>query len=289
VKVSFYGVRGSIPTSSYGKWSKFGGNTSCVHLHATGADVAFDAGTGIKYLGDALVDTDAGREGNTLAVFVSHFHWDHIQGFPFFRPAFDSSRRIILASGKPGLREALTVQQWDDFFPVPLDQMGASMEFLHLATKTPHTIGPLTVSCIATNHPGGAYSYRVEADGHSVVYLSDSELWPVENVDVDLYRRHCDGADMVILDAHFAPAELEATRGWGHSSIISFMELLEGCRIKQVVMYHYSPEYDDSRVEEILVEALKRKAQDPSRFPFDIVAAREGMTIDIGKPVRVKA
>jgi phosphoribosyl 1,2-cyclic phosphodiesterase len=274
-------VRGSIPTSAYGKWSRFGGNTSCVYLETERADAVFDAGTGIKYLGDDLLKTDAGRHDRTLAVFISHFHWDHIQGFPFFRPAFDATRTITLASGKPGIEQALSVQQWDDFFPVPLHEMGARLTFRHTPPGPVHTIGPLKVSVLPTHHPGGAYSYRVDADGRSVVYLTDAELWPREKVDVEQYRRHCEGADLVILDAHFAPSELEATRGWGHSSIVSFMELLEGVDIGKVAMYHYSPEYDDARVEAILDDAVAMQQAHPERFPFEIVASREGLCIEV--------
>ena len=279
MKLKFYGTRGSIPVCDPG-FQQFGGNTTCLQITFTDTNriVIIDAGTGLRNLGRDL--RAIGHKQEQIVIALSHFHWDHIQGFPFFAPAYDSKQKItLLTLGRDrtttDLRQIFEVQMQAEYFPVQLDQMGAVFEFLQIADASQHFTAINGVETVVTaqrhNHPGGAYSFRIERNGKVLVVCTDVEHG--EQIDprlVELAR----GADLLVHDAQYTAEELQKRRGWGHSSFDQAMQLAEMAGVKRLALTHHDPEHDDEfllRIEKLCQE----------RCP-NAVLAREGMEIAIG-------
>ena len=279
MKLKFYGTRGSIPVCDPG-FQQFGGNTTCLQITLTDTNriVIIDAGTGLRNLGRDL--RAIGHKQEQIVIAFSHFHWDHIQGFPFFAPAYDSKQKItLLTLGRDrtttDLRQIFEVQMQAEYFPVQLDQMGAVFEFLQIADASRHFSAINGVETVVTaqrhNHPGGAYSFRIERNGKVLVVCTDVEHG--EQIDprlVELAR----GADLLIHDAQYTAEELLKRRGWGHSSFDQAMQLAEMAGVKRFALTHHDPEHDDEfllRIEKLCQE----------RCPHAVLA-REGMEIAIG-------
>lgn len=271
-RIKFYGVRGSI--SVFGEeFLEFGGNTTCVLFEGPTRTVILDAGTGIRALGKEMArDPHLGIDRPCFIAF-SHFHWDHIQGLPFFQPAYDPRRTFtISAIGRErygtDLRSIFETQMQEAYFPVPLEGMGAKFEFL----QTPEdqlSVEKAFVRVVKHNHPGDAYSYRFQdSEGKVVVFCTDIEHG--ESVDpriVELARN----ADLLIHEGQYTPDELPRHRGWGHSSWAQAVEVAEKARVKQLVVTHHDPDHEDA----FLLDVEK---QCQARFP-NAVLARENMEI----------
>ena len=278
MKLKFYGTRGSIPVCDAG-FQEFGGDTTCLQITFTDTNriAIIDAGTGVRNLGKDL--RAIGHKQDQIVIAFTHFHWDHIQGFPFFAPAYDPSRKITLLTlcrnqTVTNLREIFEVQMQSQYFPVQLDHMGASFEFLQIADASKHFSAVNNVETVVTalrhNHPGGAYTFRIERGGKVLVVCTDVEH--EEQMDpqlVELAR----GADLLVHDAQFTAEELKNRRGWGHSSFDQAMQFAEMAGVKRLALTHHDPEHDDEFLQRI--EKLCRE-----RFP-DAVLAREGMEIAI--------
>ena len=273
-RIKFFGVRGSISVCGE-EFQKFGGNTSCVLLEGPKRAVILDAGTGIRELGKEMSqDPHLGIDRACFLAF-SHFHWDHIQGLPFFGPAYDSRRTFTISAigreryGKD-LRSIFETQMQQDYFPVPLDGMGATINFL----QTPEdcfSVEKAFVRVVKHNHPGDAYSYRFQdAEGKVIVFCTDIEHG--ERIDpriVDLAR----DADVLIHEGQYTPEELPRHRGWGHSSWAQAVEVAERARVKRLIVTHHDPDHDDAFLLDV-----ERQCQ--ARFP-DTVLAREKMELVI--------
>ena len=278
MKLKFYGTRGSIPTCDAG-FQQFGGNTTCLQITFTDTNriAIIDAGTGIRNLGKDL--RAIGHKQEQIVMVFTHFHWDHIQGFPFFAPAYTPGQKItLLTLGRDqtihSLREIFEVQMQSEYFPVQLDHMGADFEFLQIANASEHFTGINGVQTKVTaqrhNHPGGAYGFRIERGGKVLVICTDVEH--EESVDpqvVELAR----GADLLVHDAQFTAEELQKRRGWGHSSYDQAMQVAELAGVKRLALTHHDPEHDD----EFLLR-MEKLCQE--RFPNSVLA-REGMEITI--------
>ena len=271
-RIKFYGVRGSI--SVFGpEYLEFGGNTTCVLMEGPKNTIILDAGTGIRQLGKELrYDNHLGID-RTCFIAFSHFHWDHIQGLPFFMPAYDSRRTFIISAigreryGKD-LRSIFETQMQKDFFPVPFDDMGATMKFLQTPANV-FFVEEAFAQTVKHNHPGGAYSYRIQdAEGKVIVFCTDIEHG--ERLDpqiVELAR----GADLLIHEGQYTPEELEKHRGWGHSSWVQAVEVAEQARVKRLIITHHDPDHDDAFLLDI-----ERQCQ--ARFPGTVLA-REKMEV----------
>src|SRR5213080_1343854 len=260
MKLKFYGTRGSIPVCDAG-FQKFGGNTTCLQITFTDTNRIniIDAGTGLRNLGRDL--RAIGHKQEQIIIAFTHFHWDHIQGFPFFAPAYDPSQKItLLTLGRnqtvSNLREIFEVQMQAAYFPVQLDHMGANFEFLQIADASKHFTDINNVETIVTaqrhNHPGGAYSFRMERNGKVLVVCTDVEH-----------------------GAQYTAEELQKRRGWGHSSFDQAMQVAEMAGVKRLALTHHDPEHDDE-----FLERIEKLCQE--RFP-NAVLAREGMEISIGE------
>ncbi|WP_438026158.1 MBL fold metallo-hydrolase [Sorangium sp. So ce233] len=273
MEIRFWGVRGSI-ASPGPETASVGGNTSCVEVRCGSSRIILDAGTGARKLGDALL-----REGPVEAtVLLSHLHWDHIQGLPFFVPAYLPSSRLSIvgsAHGVGSLRDALSTQMAAPSFPVRLDELGAQIALREARPGEAFDVGEVHVRIAKLNHPGGVLAYRVEHGGRSVVYATDTEHYAC--VDPAL-RALADGADVLIYDAQYTPEEYRGDGGrsrvgWGHSTYIAGAEIARACGAHKLVLFHHDPQRTDAGVAEI--ERLSREL-----FPAS-VAAREGLCIDV--------
>ncbi len=273
MKVKFYGVRGSTPVCEKG-FQEVGGNSSCVLLTGGNGNILIlDAGTGIRKLGKDLIEKGHEQYENIFIVF-SHTHWDHVQGFPFFQPAYNPKRHFTLtAFGRNrdvhSLEDIFATQMQKDFFPVSLSGMGATFTFYQLGGYSQEKDDARVEVC-KLNHPGDAYAYRFEADGKVMVYCTDVEH--VEEVDPKVVKL-AEKADLLIHDAQYTPEELKEKKGWGHSSWAQAAEVAEKAQVKNLALFHHDPDHDDK-----FLFNMERECRE--RFP-DTFLAREGEEITL--------
>jgi len=269
--VRFWGTRGSIATPGPDTL-RFGGNTSCVEVTTSaGACFILDCGTGARALGAALMAR--GPKPLTATILLSHTHWDHIQGFPFFAPLFVPENRITVCgpegSGR-SLREVLSGQMEYTYFPVDIAQLPATITFRELGEGT-HEIGGARVVAEYLNHPAMTLGYRIEADGAAVVYSCDHEpfseaLWHespspdrAESIVHEGDRRHARfmaGAGLVIHDAQYTPEEYVSKKNWGHSTYEYAVGLAAAAGVRQLALTHHDPTHDDA-----FIEAIEKRAR----------------------------
>lgn len=272
VAVRFWGVRGSIacPTPQH---MAYGGNTSCVEVLAGDRRVILDAGTGIRSLGRAL-DREGVHEADLL---LTHTHWDHINGFPFFGPAFRTHHAFRIMAGHlsdhGGVRATLAGQMAQPMFPVPLEIMDADMAFEDFRAGDRFRLrGDVRVSTALLNHPNGATGYRLESGGRAVCYVTDTEHVPGkpdQNV-LGLIQ----GADLVIYDCTYTDTEFPGKVGWGHSTWQEGIRLCQAAGAKALVIFHHDPDHEDD---------FMNRLADEARGVWDkATVAREGLTIDLG-------
>jgi phosphoribosyl 1,2-cyclic phosphodiesterase len=274
MKVTFYGARGSIPVSGR-EYLQFGGNTSCIFIAFENGRVAIlDAGTGIRKLGNDFQIKSIEQYDN-IFIGLSHTHWDHIHGFPFFKPGYDKRRHFTIAiCGKDrkitSLEGIFEAQMHHAYFPVPLDKMGAAFTFWQPDATTHKTPSGVHITATRHNHPAGAYSYRIEEGSKVLVYCTDIEHG--EQIDMNIVSL-AKNADLLIHDAQYSPEELKEKKGWGHSSWDQAIEVAEKAEVKKLALFHHDPEHEDP----FLLDAEKECKNKFSRSFF----AREGMEITI--------
>ncbi len=272
MKIRFWGVRGSIASPGHDT-AAVGGNTSCVEVMCGETRIVLDAGTGLRALGNHLLASGATREPLELTLLLSHYHWDHIQGLPFFVPVYMKSTSLTIVGGQNGVtsvRETLERQMSAPVFPVRLDEVGAKIATRELTVGESFAVGDAKVTVARGNHPGGVVAYRIEHDGKSLVYATDTEHYAC--VDPAL-RALCEGADVLVYDAQYLPEEYKGKVGWGHSTYVAGTDLAHAAGVGRLVLFHHDPMRSDEGVAEI--EAHARALFRSS------VAAREGMELDV--------
>ena len=274
MKVRFWGTRGSIPTPGQ-RTVRYGGNTSCVEVRdSAGALLVLDAGTGLRELGIQLASN--GHAPVELDLLISHLHWDHIQGIPFFRPAYDPKNHLRIRAphhSKP-LRDLLGLGMDDPFFPVGLDAVPAKLDIGEVDSGT-HRMGAFTVSAARLFHPAPALAYRVGADRKAIVYATDTEdpFSGRENPVVGLAT----GADMLIHDAQYTTADYR--KGWGHSTVESAVDVGMRAGVKRLVLYHHDPDREDDALDRIGADAQRLVRGAGSAM--DVLVAHEGMELEV--------
>jgi phosphoribosyl 1,2-cyclic phosphodiesterase len=289
-----WGTRGSIAAPGPGT-THFGGNTSCVELAtASGGILVLDCGTGARALGNRLLACAAGPISATI--LLTHTHWDHIQGFPFFAPLFqpDNHFKVYGPEGaRLSLRDALAGQMEHHYFPVELDQLAARITYQDLAEGTCQIDGVM-LRAQQMNHPSPTLGYRIEAGGRSICYLCDHEpffedIWRegakkfgLESVREDGDRRHAEfmqGSDVVIHEAQYTPDEYLSKRHWGHSTYPYVVELAALAGVPRLFLTHHDPSHDDEFIAKIEI-----KAQELARrlgSPMEVCCAYEGCEITV--------
>jgi len=269
--VRFWGVRGSIPVSGQ-QFSRTGGNTSCVELTHGGERLILDGGTGLSALGEALAASPPVK----ATLLFSHIHWDHIQGVPFFGPAYDPrSELTILGAARDGrtIRADLDAQMQPPHFPVGLDAMRAQIRWGNLTPGSALKVGPFTIHTAEMDHPNGVLAFRIEAGGCTVVYATDTEHG--DTLDPRLLDL-AQGADLLIHDAQYTDAEYSGSsgpsrRGWGHSTWGQAVEAAQRADTRRVALFHHDPRRVDRDVAAIETAAVARH--------HGCFAAREGTRI----------
>ena len=260
MKVTFYGTRGSIPVCDPRLNAEFGGNTSCILLTFDNGRIGIlDAGTGIRKLGNDLLASSVEQHDNIFIGF-SHTHWDHIQGFPFFKPAYDPRQNLTLAIYGKGreersLEQAFHSQMQSSYFPVPLSKLGASITFMETEARTFTTPSGIHITAELHAHPGGAFGYRITEGDRTLVYCTDVEHG--ERIDPRVVAL-AEGADLLIHDAQYTPEELEEKKGWGHSSWLQAVEVAEQAGVRRLACFHHDPEHDDEFLRDIERQVRRR-------------------------------
>ncbi len=273
ITTTFYGTRGSLPICDQ-NYFEYGGNTTCMsfHRHTTGSIGILDAGTGIRALGKRI--NSEFPEQKEINIFFSHFHWDHIQGLPFFDPAYNPNRIInIGALGEGGkftdLRTIFRNLMLEEYFPVQLENMGAQFNFNFTESNIIKS-EDVVLKTIKQNHQGGSWGYRIESEGRAIVICTDHEHGDTINEDIVEFARD---ADLLIHEAQYTDEELLTHKGWGHSSFNQAIEVAERANAKVLAMTHHDPDHDDA-----FLRKIEKQCQD--RFK-DCMLAREGMSIEV--------
>jgi phosphoribosyl 1,2-cyclic phosphodiesterase len=287
VTLTFWGTRGTIPTPGP-QTARYGGNTACVEVtDGSGNLVILDAGTGIRGLGKRLAKTNGTKKGVRADLILSHAHWDHIQGLPYFAPLFMSGNLLKVWGPKQGdveMEAILRQMMHPAVFPVPLDALAAKIEVEHVTAGEDIATPGFTVKVMRVRHPAVTMGYRLERKGGpSIVYVTDDELGKAGEYDVgpNWRKRFVDfigGADLLIHDSMYTPDELPGHAGWGHSSYVEAVELAAEAGVKRLALFHHEPEHADEQLDEILDRAgnaahKQSKAQ--------VIAAAEGTTINL--------
>ncbi len=275
MRIKFWGVRGSTPTPER-RNSRYGGNTPCIEVRlANGTLIVLDCGTGIRGLGKSLL-REYGEHPIYGFVFLTHFHWDHIQGIPFFLPLYKRGDVFLFHSVlRKGLelREAVEGQMVNPYFPVDMSAMGAVRHFYDLDAN-PINLNGAIISSAPLNHPQECVGYRIEADGAVFVLATDTE--PGSPFHDRAVRELARGADVFVYDAQYTPEQLRGEKkGWGHSSWLEGTRIARECGVQQLILFHHDPDNDDH-----FVDGLAEKAR--REFPNSAGAA-EGMVINLPK------
>lgn len=252
-KVKFWGVRGSIACPSPNH-VVYGGNTSCIEMIIDGHHIILDAGTGIRPLGHDFLR----RGAKSAILLLTHTHWDHINGFPFFAPAFNPGFSFHIMAGhlkdKGGVESVLASQMSHPMFPVPLQAMQSQLSFEDFSAGDSFTLdGAIQVRTAPLRHPNGATGYRIEAGGAAVCYVTDTEHvvgQPDENV-----LGLIEGADLVIYDSTYTDAEFPKKIGWGHSTWQEGIRLCRAAHVRRLAIFHHDPDHDDAFMEALQAEA----------------------------------
>ncbi|NEO85604.1 MAG: MBL fold metallo-hydrolase [Spirulina sp. SIO3F2] len=254
-KVTFWGVRGSIPCPG-AETVRYGGNTPCVEMQVGSERLIFDGGTGLRVLGQSMM-SQLPVEAN---FFFTHTHWDHIQGFPFFTPAFIPGNRFniygAIAPNGATIKQRHHDQMLHPNFPVPLQIMQADLKFHNLTIGGKNYIGDVVIENAKLNHPGEAVGYRVSWRGVSVAYITDTEHFP-DHLDKNVLHL-ADNVDLLIIDACYTDEEyhspVASKKGWGHSTWQECVKVAKAANVKSMALFHHDPLHTDEFLDDVLVQ-----------------------------------
>ena len=300
MQITFWGVRGSYPVPGAAT-VRYGGQTSCVEARsAKGECLIVDAGTGLRALGNKLMREATGPQ--KYNVLLSHVHWDHIQGLPFFSPAYVPGTRIAvhaLLTAADELNSVIGGITRHEFFPMPLEAVPAVFEFHQVEPGVEFDLGGFHVTPIALNHPFGSVGYRLDCDGVSWAYVADTAPFdqvihkqhflkgpePLSDDDkVSLVAmraalvRRLEGVDTVVYDTHFLPEEYARFPHYGHSTPDQAIEICVEAKVRRLVLYHHAPSHGDDQMDQIAARYLAAG----EAVGVEVLTSFEGMTLPIG-------
>jgi phosphoribosyl 1,2-cyclic phosphodiesterase len=311
VLIHFWGVRGSLPTpltpqqvqskimaavqrvtaddikdeeararfvSSLPSWifGTAGGNTTCVEVKSLGNELIFDAGTGLRLFGKSQ-NLPKDKKYN---FFFTHFHWDHIQGFPFFDAAYDPESEFNIYSALENTKAVLEEQMNQPYYPVPFTALTKKMNFMTLNPGAPINIGDTQIVCCPMSHPGTSYSYAVIEGNKKFVFATDVELRSKDFDSSPIMERVFKGADCIVIDSQYTAEEAYRKQNWGHSAFCYAVDFAVHWGIKNVYLFHHEPTYDDKKLYSIL-QAARWYAQYIAHEDINIQLAKEDMEIQL--------
>ena len=314
MRVRFWGTRGSLPVAltsadvldklagtllaasgrkfaSYGDAyafvqqelpQTFGGHTSCVEIETGGDEYCVcDMGSGARAFGAHVLAKQGGRPAS-VHIFMSHMHWDHVMGFPFFGPAYVPGTRVRIYGCHEDLERAFRQQQSPPGFPVRFEQLGASIEFVRLEPGRTHEAGGLRVTPLLQRHSGDSYGYRFEQDGKSAIYSTDSEHKLEDRAETERFVRFFRGADVVVFDAMYSLADAVSVKAdWGHSSNVVGVEMCQMAGAKHLVLFHHEPAYDDATIERVWRETQRLEEITRDGHAVKVTAAYDGLEVTL--------
>lgn len=293
-----WGVRGSIPTPGPSTL-RYGGNTTCVELRVDGEIIILDSGTGIRALGAAL-EEEFGEKPINVTLLISHMHWDHIQGFPFFLPSYRARNRVrVMGYDGTGasLQGTLSGQMAAPFFPVQLQALPGRIE-IETLQKNDFEVGKVRVRSLRMNHPGMCVGYRIDSSSGSIAFLPDTEPYEgrkihsftdgtlsAEELQKESKAKRAElieflrDADLLIIDTQYTDEEYEEHVGWGHSSLSATVRLAIDAKVRKLILFHHDPTHDDVEMDEMAKKAQELAAK--SGTSLQVQAAREGSEFDL--------
>lgn len=303
-RLRFWGVRGSIATPGP-ETVRYGGNTTCVEVRVGDDILVLDAGTGIRPLGERLRREFAGRPLN-LHLLLTHTHWDHIQGLPFFGPSHDPGNLVTVMGyegAKQSLLKTLSAQMDSTVFPIGMDQLAACIEVRELH-ELEFRAGRVPVQATFANHPGVTLAFRLRTPGGGVVFMPDTEIMPFAercrpqqsaaspDAETDRFNSYknqllaefAHGAELFICDAQYTAEEYERRIGWGHSCVEDTVRLAVQAKVRRLILFHHDPTHDDATIDRMVAAARKLAAELGSTMTVD--AAAEGMEIVLQRKQR---
>lgn len=302
-RIKFWGTRGSIAVPGSGTL-RFGGNTTCVEVRADGEMIVLDAGSGIRPLGVAL-DNEFGTQPIKLSLLITHAHWDHIQGLPFFRPAYNRKNEIRILGfdgAGAGFKEIMAEPMRAPFFPIAMRELSGKIDISRLSEMT-FSLGKVQVHAIFVNHPGVCAGYRLLTSAGSIAFLPDHEPYEfflhsargnkmspeqAKKTAADGHEalvQFLHGSDILILDAQYTDEEYQRHIGWGHASVSSAVALALDAEVHRLLLFHHDPGHDDQMVDKMLESARALVAK--SGQSMEVEAAQEGAEILLGAKIAV--
>lgn len=262
-----------------------GGNSSCVQMDVGGEHLVFDAGSGIRELGKKWTVGEFGQGEGRAHIFISHTHWDHIMGIPFFDPIYVPGNHFTIYGVHKDIKARLAGQQKGHYFPIPFKAFRSKIDFVCLRETKSLPIGDATVSWKQNYHPGKSFAYRVEYKGKSVVYATDSEYKKIGPDDLRPVIKFFKDADLLIFDSQYTFVEgIEKKEDWGHSSTFIGIDIALEANVKRLAFYHHEPTYSDFKLMDILQQSQKYLRAIDSKSQLKMFFAHEGMVIDLMKP-----
>jgi phosphoribosyl 1,2-cyclic phosphodiesterase len=277
--ITCWGSRGSIPVS--GKdYVKYGGDTTCIEIQTGSGDVVIiDAGTGIRELGNRLIK----EPPKPLHLLLTHAHWDHIIGFPFFKPLYSDRQQIILHTGPftaKGLQRILSYTMIAPHFPVPFSRISARLEYRVTPPQAFH-LGALTITPIPISHPNSGYGYKLMEDGKTFVFLTDNELGfsHPTGLSTQAYITFCTGADLLFHDAEYTPEEYEKMVGWGHSAYTNTLHLAGNAGVTKLGLFHLNQDRTDRQMDNLVTKAHYQITE--KGYQFECLAVGRGLRFEL--------
>ncbi len=290
VSVTFWGTRGSISTPG-GSTEKYGGNTPCVSVRCGRSSIILDAGTGIRVLGIRLASQILSEGPSAQHILLSHTHWDHIQGLPFFQPAYIKGTDLVIygSAQKERFLESILSGQMDvNYFPVQMQELAANVSIREFEDRF-MTIGDIHIEMQEQIlHPGGSIRFKITAGGRKIVYATDVELNaafdPAEPTRetrrlAEEYSAFIQDADLLIGDGQYSESEYALKKGWGHTSVPLLLEVAHAAHVRQLAVFHHDPEHSDTYFDTL--EQQSGPAYRNASPAMQVFWAREGVTIDL--------